>query len=298
MSVFLVERALPGFEVGAKERKMGRAPGRRAALRWRRAAKDARLGPENRGFHMMMGVLDKGRIGIAALAVGILQAALEAAVDYARTRRQFGQAIAQFQGVQWLLADMAKDTAAARLLTHAAATRLDGGARATMEAAMAKCFARCRGPPYVERGADLRRGRVHPRFRGRAPVSRRQDHPDLRGHQPDPAQHHRAAPVGDMTDTAQIQRLPRASQVLPAGSRAMDDPGAGEERRAFERAAHDRLARTYRDFFTGDRSGNRALLAKPRWGRATRPRCGDRARDRRGCRRRAARPWSAWTCRP
>jgi alkylation response protein AidB-like acyl-CoA dehydrogenase len=90
---------------------------------------------------MMMSVLDKGRIGIAALAVGILQAALDAAVDHARTRRQFGQAIAEFQGVQWLLADMAKDTAAARLLTHDAAAVLDRGERATLEASIAKCFA-------------------------------------------------------------------------------------------------------------------------------------------------------------
>jgi alkylation response protein AidB-like acyl-CoA dehydrogenase len=143
MSVFLAERDLPGFEVGAKESKMGQCASPVGALRFDgvELPEDARLGPENRGFHMMMSVLDKGRVGIAALAVGILQAALDAAVDYARTRRQFGQAIAEFQGVQWLLADMAKDTAAARLLTHAAALRLDQGERATMEAAIAKCFA-------------------------------------------------------------------------------------------------------------------------------------------------------------
>ena len=102
---------------------------------------DARLGPESRGFHMMMSVLDKGRIGIAALAVGLLQAAFDAALDHARTRRQFGQALAEFQGIQWLLADMAKDTAAARLLTHEAAAVLDRGERATLEASIAKCFA-------------------------------------------------------------------------------------------------------------------------------------------------------------
>jgi hypothetical protein len=143
MSVFLVERELPGVEIGAKESKMGQCASPLGALRFDGALlpEDARLGPENRGFHMMMGVLDKGRIGIAALAVGILQAALDAAVDYARTRRQFGQAIADFQGVQWLLADMAKDTAAARLLTHAAALQFERGERATVAAAMAKCFA-------------------------------------------------------------------------------------------------------------------------------------------------------------
>ena len=73
---------------------------------------EALLGAEGRGFHIMMSVLDKGRIGIAALAVGIAQAGLEAALDYARTARQFGKPIAAFQGLQWMLADMAKDIAA------------------------------------------------------------------------------------------------------------------------------------------------------------------------------------------
>jgi alkylation response protein AidB-like acyl-CoA dehydrogenase len=143
MSVFLVERDLQGVEVGAKESKMGQRASPVGALRFDRVhlPERARLGPENRGFHMMMSVLDKGRIGIAALAVGVLQAALDAAVDHARTRRQFGQAIAELQGIQWLLADMAKDTAAARLLTHEAATVLDRGERATLEASIAKCFA-------------------------------------------------------------------------------------------------------------------------------------------------------------
>jgi alkylation response protein AidB-like acyl-CoA dehydrogenase len=103
--------------------------------------KTALLGPLNRGFHMMMSVLDKGRVGIAALAVGILQAALDASIAYARERRQFGQAIAEFQAVQWMLADMAKDAHAARLMTLHAAARLDSGERATTECSMAKCFA-------------------------------------------------------------------------------------------------------------------------------------------------------------
>ena len=83
------------------------------------------LGEAGRGFHMMMSVLDKGRVGIAALAVGIAQAGLEAAIDYAKERRQFNQAISEFQGVQWLLADMAKDVQAARLLTKSAAEKID-----------------------------------------------------------------------------------------------------------------------------------------------------------------------------
>ena len=143
MSVFLVDADLSGFEAGPKEHKMGQRASPLGALTFDGVAlpEAALLGPENRGFHMMMSVLDKGRIGIAALAVGILQAALEAAIDYTKTRHQFGQAIAEFQGVQWMLADMAKDTHAARLMTHAAAALYDAGEPARIECSMAKCFA-------------------------------------------------------------------------------------------------------------------------------------------------------------
>ena len=116
-----------------------------------RLPSSALLGEENRGFHMMMSVLDKGRVGIAALAVGIGQAGLEAAVDYAGTRKQFGKQIAEFQGVQWLLADMAKDIAAARLLVYSAAMKLDRGEDATKACSMAKCFA---GDMAVQRTSD------------------------------------------------------------------------------------------------------------------------------------------------
>src|SRR5690606_23615651 len=102
---------------------------------------DALLGVENRGFHQMMGILEKGRIGIASLALGILRAALEASVEQAKIRRQFGQRIADFQAIQFMLADMANDYRAARALTHEAARALDRGARGTMECSMAKCFA-------------------------------------------------------------------------------------------------------------------------------------------------------------
>lgn len=111
----------------------------------------ALLGQEGRGFHMMMSVLDKGRVGIAALAVGIGQAGLEAAVEYAEQRKQFKKAIAEFQGVQWLLADIAKDVEAARLLVHSAAHKIDTGADATKACSMAKCFA---GDMAVARSAD------------------------------------------------------------------------------------------------------------------------------------------------
>jgi alkylation response protein AidB-like acyl-CoA dehydrogenase len=90
---------------------------------------------------MMMSVLEKGRVGIGSLAVGILQAALEASVAQAKVRRQFGQAIAEFQGIQFMLADMVKDTEAARLLVRSAAVKIDAGVEATAAASMAKCFA-------------------------------------------------------------------------------------------------------------------------------------------------------------
>jgi alkylation response protein AidB-like acyl-CoA dehydrogenase len=143
MSVFIADRNLPGVSAGRKERKMGQRASQVGALHFDNVElpQEALLGEENRGFPMMMGALDKGRIGIAALSVGILQAALDASVDYAKTRKQFSKPIAEFQGVQWMLADMAKDTRAARLLTWSAAVEYDAGRRATMQCSIAKCFA-------------------------------------------------------------------------------------------------------------------------------------------------------------
>lgn len=153
MSIFIVDLAAKGVERGPKEHKMGQRASQVGALTFT----DVKLGPEallgeaGKGFHMMMSVLDKGRVGIASLAVGIGQAGLEAAVDYARQRRQFGKAISDFQGVQWLLADMAKDIEAARLLVHSAAVKIDRGEEATKACSMAKCFA---GDMAVARSAD------------------------------------------------------------------------------------------------------------------------------------------------
>ena len=144
MSIFLVDLDAPGVSRDRKERKMGQRASPVGGLRFDavRLPGDALLGPEGRGFHLMMSVLDQGRVGIAALALGILQRALEESIAHARERRQFGQAIAEFQAVQWMVADMAKDAHAARLLVHDAARRLDGArGDATLAASMAKCFA-------------------------------------------------------------------------------------------------------------------------------------------------------------
>ena len=153
MSIFIVDLNAAGVERGPKEHKMGQRASQVGALTFTdvRLPTDALLGEEGRGFHMMMSVLDKGRVGIAALAVGIAQAGLEAAVDYAQQRKQFGKNIAEFQGVQWLLADMAKDIEAARLLAHSAAVKIDRGQDATKACSMAKCFA---GDMAVARTSD------------------------------------------------------------------------------------------------------------------------------------------------
>ncbi len=153
MSIFIVDLHSAGVERGPKEHKMGQRASQVGALNFTdvRLSADALLGTEGRGFHMMMSVLDKGRVGIASLAVGVAQAGLEAALDYAGTRKQFGKAIADFQGVQWLLADMAKDIEAARLLVHSAASKIDTGADATKACSIAKCFA---GDMAVQRTAD------------------------------------------------------------------------------------------------------------------------------------------------
>ncbi|MDN7351702.1 acyl-CoA dehydrogenase family protein [Acetobacter senegalensis] len=153
MSIFIVDMHAKGVERGPKEHKMGQRASQVGGLDFQdvRLGPDALLGEEGRGFHMMMSVLDKGRVGIASLAVGIAQAGLGAAVDYAGTRKQFGKHISEFQGVQWLLADMAKDIEAARLLVYSAATKIDRGLDATRSCSMAKCFA---GDMAVARTAD------------------------------------------------------------------------------------------------------------------------------------------------
>ena len=153
MSIFIVDLNAAGVERGPKEHKMGQRASQVGALNFSDVVlpPGSLLGEEGRGFHMMMSVLDKGRVGIASLAVGIAQAGLEAALEYAQQRKQFGSKISDFQGVQWLLADMAKDIEAARLLVQSAAIKIDRGENATKACSMAKCFA---GDIAVARTAD------------------------------------------------------------------------------------------------------------------------------------------------
>lgn len=143
LSAFVVERGTKGFRPGKKEKKLGLCASDTSELIFEDCEIPAEnlLGVEGEGFIDAMRVLDGGRISIAALAVGIGHGALDAAVSYVKQRRQFGKAIAEFQGIQWKLADMATGLDAARLLTLRAAVLKDAGRKTTRESSMAKLFA-------------------------------------------------------------------------------------------------------------------------------------------------------------
>jgi alkylation response protein AidB-like acyl-CoA dehydrogenase len=143
ISAFVVERGAPGFAAGRKEDKLGMRASETTEVRFERCVvpADHMLGEEGQGFIQALQVLDAGRIGIAALSVGLAQGAFEAARHYALSRRQFGQPIASFQAIQWKLADMATRIEAARLLTYRAAYLKDQGRRTTLDSAMAKLYA-------------------------------------------------------------------------------------------------------------------------------------------------------------
>jgi butyryl-CoA dehydrogenase len=143
ISAFVVETGWRGFEVVRVEEKMGIHGAQSAQLAFTdlRVPAENRLGAENDGFKLALRTLDGGRIGIAAQAVGIARAALEDSLAYVGTRRAFGGRVADFQGVQWMLADMATDVEAARLLVHRASSLKDRGLPYSREAATAKLFA-------------------------------------------------------------------------------------------------------------------------------------------------------------
>jgi len=143
LSAFIVEKGTKGFRAGKKENKLGLRASDTSELIFEDCEIPAEnlLGQEGEGFVDAMRVLDGGRISIAALALGIGRGALDAALKYVKERRQFGKAIAEFQGIQWKLADMSTELDAARLLTQRAAVLKDAGRKVTRESAMAKLFA-------------------------------------------------------------------------------------------------------------------------------------------------------------
>ena len=143
VSAFIIEHGTPGMSAGKKEDKLGMRASDTSEVIFQdcRVPGSQLLGDEGQGFINTLQVLDAGRIGIAALSVGLAQGAYEAALHYAKERRQFGQPIAAFQAIQWKLADNAVRIEAARLLTYRAAFLKDLGGRTTRESSMAKLYA-------------------------------------------------------------------------------------------------------------------------------------------------------------
>ncbi|MBA2356633.1 MAG: acyl-CoA dehydrogenase family protein [Acidobacteria bacterium] len=143
ISAFIVPAGTAGIRAGRKENKLGMRASEttEVILEGCRVPSDQLLGDEGQGFINTLQVLDAGRIGIAALAVGLAQGAYDAARHYAAQREQFGQPIASFQGIRWKLADLATKIQAARLLTYRAAALKDDGLRTSRESSMAKLYA-------------------------------------------------------------------------------------------------------------------------------------------------------------
>ncbi|HZY44517.1 MAG TPA: acyl-CoA dehydrogenase [Anaerolineae bacterium] len=147
ITAFIIETDKPGFVKGKTEPKLGIRASATCEIVYDNyhVPVENRLGEEGQGFKIAMTVLDAGRIGIASQALGVAEAAFDAAVEYTKTREAFGQAIGQFQGIQWMLSDMKTRIEAARMLIWSAAlakerSKKDGG-RYTLEASMAKLFA-------------------------------------------------------------------------------------------------------------------------------------------------------------
>ena len=161
ISAFVIERGVPGMAAGKKENKLGMRASDTSELVFQdcRVPAEAMIGAEGEGFLQTMQVLDAGRIGIAALAVGLAQGAYDAARAYARERRQFGQPISYFQAIRWKLSNMATSIEAARLLTYRAAWLRDQRAdRTTTVSSMAKLYASEIAVKAAEEGVQIHGG--------------------------------------------------------------------------------------------------------------------------------------------
>jgi alkylation response protein AidB-like acyl-CoA dehydrogenase len=143
ISSFIIAKGTPGFQTGRDEKKMGLKGSVTSQLFFEncRIPLANLLGMENEGFKQFLTTLDAGRLAISAMAIGLAQGAFDKSVAYAKERQQFGQPIAKFQAIQWMIAEMATDIAAARLMVNRAAWLKTQGQRFTQEAAMAKFFA-------------------------------------------------------------------------------------------------------------------------------------------------------------
>jgi alkylation response protein AidB-like acyl-CoA dehydrogenase len=160
MSAFIVERGTPGFRAGKKEDKLGMRASETSEVIFEncRVPASQMLGAEGQGFINALQVLDAGRIGIAALSVGLAQGAYDAARSYAFERKQFGQPIGTFQSIRAKLVDDATRIEAARLLTYRAAAMKDAGQRTTVQAAMAKLYSSEIAVRVAEDGVQIHGG--------------------------------------------------------------------------------------------------------------------------------------------
>ena len=205
ISAFMVHKDDEGFAVGPKERKLGIKGSPTTELYFEncRIPGDRIIGEPGTGFKTALRTLDHTRPTIGAQAVGIAQGALDAAIAYTKDRKQFGKSISDFQGVQFMLADMAMKVEAARLMVYSAAARAERGEPALGFISVGVEVLRLRRGHggHHRRRAAVRRRRLHAGLPGRADDARRQDHPDLRGHQPDSAR-------GDVARAAEIARRP------------------------------------------------------------------------------------------
>lgn len=160
MSAIMVDRGTPGFSIGKVEDKMGIRGAAVSELVFEDCVvpKTNLIGKEGEGFKIAMSALDGGRIGIAAQALGIAEAAIDASVEYSKQRSQFGKPISALQGIQWYLADMATRTEAAKLLILQAADMRSRGENVTKEAAMAKYFASENAVYVTDRAVQIHGG--------------------------------------------------------------------------------------------------------------------------------------------
>ena len=198
ITALVVEKGTPGFRVGKEEKKLGISATACSELVFTDCEVPAanRIGNEGEGYKVALSTLDGGRIGIAAQATGIAQGAFEAALKYSQERMAFGNPISQFQAIQFMLADMATEIDAARLLIRKAAWKQDSGARFSMEAATAKLFASEMATRVTHKAIQIHGGNGYSR---EYPVER----------------NYRDARITEIYEgTSEIQRLVIASWVL------------------------------------------------------------------------------------
>ena len=160
ISAFIVENKFKGYKVGSIFEKLGINASKTSEMIFENmeVPKENLLGKEGDGFKIALSTLDGGRIGIAAQAVGIAQAALDESIDYSKQRQQFGRPLAKFQAIHWMIADMATEIDAARLLTYRAAFLKDQGVRFSKQASMAKLFAAETAMKAAEKAVQIHGG--------------------------------------------------------------------------------------------------------------------------------------------